>query len=378
MPLQRKNWLIYLSLFFLSIFFFYFIYWLFVGRFYEITEDAYVSGNQIEVMPQISGHVTQVFADETDFVTKGQPLVVLDRADVYLALKNAENQLALTVRQVAQLYKKVDQLKANFMLQQTNFNKAEEDLKRRQGLVVNQTISREAIAHSKLAVKSALAAMNLAKNQLEAGKDLVVKSDLYHHPQILQAENNFRNAFLNWQRTTIAAPETGYVAKRIVQVGQHIDINSVLMIIVPLNQLWVIANFKESQLSHIQPGQPVKLISDTYGNKVNFTGKVIGLNPGAGNSFDLLPPQNATGNWIKIVQRLPVRISIDSETLKKYPLRLGLSMTARVDTRARNITLKKVTNKNQHLIDDQLSLLKTADQIINKILAQNATNACCD
>lgn len=376
---QRKRWLIRLGTLFLISGLFFIFYWLGNSYFYETTEDAYVAGNQIQVMSQISGHVTQIFADETNFVKKGQPLVTLNKADVYIALKNAESQLALTTRQVAQQYQNVEQLHANYVMQELNLSKAQEDLRRRQGLVINKAISREDIQHAKLAVNSANAAVSLAKNQLDAGIDMVANSDLYHHPQVLQAENNFRNAYLNWQRTTINAPETGFIAKRMVQVGQHIDMNSVLMVLVPLNQVWVVANYKESQLSNIRIGQSANVIADAYGNDVKFKGTVVGLNPGAGNSFDLLPPQNATGNWIKIVQRLPVRIAIDAKQLAEHPLRIGLSMTVKVNThnRARSELVRSKNDSNIYQTTDDISLLKQADQLINTILLANAKNTNC-
>lgn len=373
---QRKRWLKRLTLGFLIIGFIYSFYWLVIGRFYETTDDAYVSGNLIEVMPQISGHVTAILADETDRVTKGQPLVTLDRADSYIALKNAESQLALTARQVSQLYKNADQLKSSLVVAEENMKKAEEDYHRRKGLVVNKTISEEDLRHAKIAFETSTASYDQAKSQLAAAVSLIGNTDLYHHPLIQQSEVNLRNAFLSWERTTIFAPENGYVAKRPVEVGQQVTPNTILMIIVPLDQIWVNANFKESQLRHFRINQPVELISDVYGSGITFKGSLIGINPGTGSAFDLLPPQNATGNWIKIVQRLPVRISVDPEQLKKYPLQIGLSMTATVNTRDRSG--KRLTQLPQKKIvyqtKDYSSDLNKADQTIDQILNENAQN----
>ncbi|MDR3476884.1 MAG: efflux RND transporter periplasmic adaptor subunit [Gammaproteobacteria bacterium] len=374
--IKRKELLLTMTTIFIMLGLIFFIYWLFVSRFYETTDDAYVSGNLIEVMPQVSGHVTKILADETDLVTKGQPLVILDNSDAQIALRNTESQLALTVRQVSQLYQSTASLQATVRIQQENLKKAQEDYQRRLGLVVNKTISAEDMRHSKIAVNTADASLATAKHQFNSQIALIGSTDLYHHPQIQNAAANVRNAYLALQRTTIYAPETGYIAKRPVEVGQQIGPNSILMIIVPLNQVWVDANFKESQLENMRIGQPVTLISDAYGNSVKYKGKVVGLGPGTGSSFDLLPPQNATGNWIKIVQRLPVRISIDAKQLEDFPLRLGLSMTVSVNTHHRDgaVLTKKAQNRVIYETLGYSEDLKEADQMIDKILNDNAKN----
>lgn len=373
-PHLRKILLTILTLFFLLCGALYFLYWWFDAQYYESTTDAYVSGNLVQVMPQITGHVTAILADETDLVKKGQPLVTLDKADAEIALKNAEAQLAVTVRQVSQYYKDVDQAKANVQVQQENLIKAQADLKRRESLPVNEVISAEDLQHAKIAADSAAASFELAQQQLAAAIEMVANSDLYHHPQILEAAINLRNAYLNWQRTTIFAPETGYIANRSVQVGEEVNPSTALMVIVPLNQLWVDANFKESQLGNIRINQPVDLTSDVYGSKIKYRGTIIGLSPGTGSTFDLLPPQNATGNWIKIVQRVPVRISLDQQQLKQNPLRMGLSMLVTVDTHNRNgASLTRIpTNQVIYETQNYGSDLKAADDLIQQILQSNA------
>ena len=373
---QRKRWLVNLSLLFLSLGVIYLIYWTLVGRFYETTDDAYVSGNLVQVMPQISGQVTEILADETDHVVKGQPLIYLDKADAEIALKRAEAQLATTVRQVRNYYHQVDEMQANVALQTATLEKNKADYARRQKLVVNKFISSEDLQHSKIAVDQAAAALQLAKNQLASAISSVSNTDLYHHPRILEAAVQVRNTYLNWRRTIIYAPETGYVAKRNVEVGQQVSPNTILMVIVPLNQIWVNANFKESQLKNMRIGQPVDLISDTYGSSVNFAGEIVGLSPGAGNTFDLLPPQNATGNWIKIVQRLPVRISIDKNQLDKHPLQLGLSMTVTVNTHNRHKPILAATTQQKIIYRTENYNVDTqrANQIIAEILKNNAEN----
>lgn len=373
---QRKRWLIRLTIIFLSIGLFYLIHWLWVGQFYEKTDDAYVSGNPIQVMPQISGHVTEILADETDLVVKGQPLIQLDKIDAYIALKNAEAQLALTARQVSQLYQNVHQLQSSVQIAQDNFKRAQEDYQRRQELTLQKTISIEELRHAKLTRDSAAESLTLAQNQLLSATALVKGTHLYQHPQVQQAIVNLRNAYLTWMRTIIYAPETGYVAKRFAELGQEVNPNTALMIIVPLHQLWVNANFKESQLKNMRIGQPAQLISDAYGSSVAYQGTVIGLNPGTGNAFDLLPPQNATGNWIKIIQRLPVRIDINPEQLRKYPLRIGLSMTVTIDTHKHKGSVLTLTPQKKILYQttNYTSDLTAVDQLVNQILRANAND----
>ncbi len=373
---KRQRLLINLTAFFLLLGLIYLLYWLFIGQFYESTDDAYVGGNLVQVMPQISGKVTEILADETDLVAKGEPLITLDKTDAAIALRNAEAQLAINARQVSQLYQDVARAQANVSLKQKNLEKTQQDLERRQGLVVNKTISSEDFQHAQIEAASAKYALELAKNQLASAEALVANTELYHHPVILQAEVRLRNAYLTLQRTSIYAPESGYVAKRAVEVGQQINPNRILMIIVPLNQVWINANFKESQLKHIRIGQPVQIISDIYGSAVKYQGTVVGLSPGTGSVFDLLPPQNATGNWIKIVQRLPVRITINPEQLKKYPLRIGLSVVVTIDTRNRNgailtpLAPRKVIYETKDFSTD----LKQADEVIKKILQGSTKN----
>lgn len=374
---QRKRWLVGLTVFFLIVGLLFVLYWVLIGRFYESTDDAYVNGNLVQVMPETSGYVTSISADETQLVKKGDPIVTLDKADADIALKNAEAHLAITAREVGQLYINVDQAKAAVSIQRNNFEKATQDYKRRQGLVVNKTISSEDLQHYKLAMEGAADGLELAKRQLEAAVDLVQNVDLYHHPKIIQAAQSFRNAYLALERTIIYAAETGHIAKRPVQVGQQVSPNSVLMVIVPLDQIWIDANFKETQLENIRIGQPVELNADVYGSGVTYKGTVVGLSPGTGSAFDLLPAQNATGNWIKIVQRLPVRIKIDPTQLEKYPLQVGLSMSVSINTHdRRGEILAKMSHKNViYQTVDYNAELKKADQRISEIIQTNAANA---
>lgn len=351
-------------------------YWFINGQYWQTTDDAYVGGNNIQLMSQINGQVSRIYADVTNYVTKGQVLVELDKKDAEIALKNAEAQLALTARRVNQYYDNVKQYQAQLLLEKDNLEKAKEDYARREQLRVNRTIAAEDLRHAQIAVNTANDQLNLATQQLAAAVSLVGDTDLYHHPQVKQAQTNLRNAYLNYLRTTIYSPVNGYVAKRSVQVGQQISTANVLMIIVPLDQIWVDANFKESQLKNIRIGQEATMISDAYGSSVVYSGTVMGLSPGTGSAFDLLPPQNATGNWIKVVQRLPVRIKINPKELENHPLQLGLSMTVKIktDRKVGNVMSTKATNSALYEAVNYDHDLSKVDEIINKIMQENAKN----
>ncbi|PWY56888.1 multidrug transporter [Legionella qingyii] len=307
------------------------LYWLIWGRFELYTDDAYVNGNMVQLMPQISGTVISINTDETQLVTEGQIIIKLDPTDYAIALQKAKANLAQTVRQVRQYFENAAQVQQNVNVNKANLVKAQLDLKRREGLVGNRAVSREEMQHYKTTVEAAKATYDSSLHQLDAALALVENAHLYTHPLVETAKANLKTAYLNFQRTTIAAPITGYVAKRSVQPGQQVSLNSVMLAIIPLHDTWVDANYKESSLNDIRIGQPVTLYADAY-PEMTYHGKVVGLNAGTGSAFSLLPPQNATGNWIKIVQRLPVRISLNPIELKKIPLQLGLSMRVTIDT----------------------------------------------
>ncbi|MDP9901466.1 HlyD family secretion protein [Variovorax ginsengisoli] len=318
--------------------------WL-VASHYEDTDNAYVQGNVIQITPQVTGTVLSIMADDTDFVKAGQPLVQLDPADAKLALAQSEAALGQAVRQVRTLYANNGSLAAQVTLKQADIAKAQsdiaraqDDLNRRQALTGNGAVSKEELNHSETALanaKSALAAAQAgvasAREQLASNQSLTEGTSVEQHPNVLAAAAKVRESWLAVQRVALPAPVDGYVAKRTVQLGQRVAAGTPMMSIVPLNQLWVDANFKEVQLRNIRIGQPVKLTADLYGKKVAYDGKVAGLGMGTGAAFALLPAQNATGNWIKVVQRVPVRIALDPEQLKANPLRVGLSMDAEVD-----------------------------------------------
>jgi membrane fusion protein (multidrug efflux system) len=318
--------------------------WL-VASHYESTDNAYVQGNVIQITPQVGGTVMAIYADDTDFVKAGQPLVKLDPADAKVALDQAEANLGQTVRQVRTLYANNGSLAAQVTLRQSDIAKAQseidranDDLNRRQSLVGNGAVSREELNHAvtqltnaRSALAAAQAGVASAREQLASNQAMTEGTSVEQHPSVQVAAAKVREAWLAAQRAELLAPADGYVAKRTVQVGQRVASGAALMSIIPLKQVWVDANFKEVQLRKIRLGQPVKLIADVYGKKVEYHGAVAGLGAGTGAAFALLPAQNATGNWIKVVQRVPVRIALDPKQVAANPLRVGLSMDAEVD-----------------------------------------------
>lgn len=333
---RRKSLLLLLTLLFIVLAVAYGVYWFLVLRHYEETDDAYVAGNQVQIMAQISGSVTKVWADNTDYVKQGDVLVTLDPTDAQQVFEKAQIGLASSVRQTHQLMINSKQYQANIEMQKTALIRAQSDLNRRIPLGSANLIGREELQHARDAVASAQAQLDVAIQQYNANQAMVQGSKLEDQPAVKQAATEVRNAWLALERTKIVSPMTGYVSRRTVQPGAQIGPTTPLMVVVPATRLWVDANFKETQLAHMRIGQPATIISDIYGKGVKFTGKVVGLDMGTGSAFSLLPAQNATGNWIKVVQRLPVRIAIDAQQLEQHPLRIGLSTTVEVDTRNRD------------------------------------------
>jgi membrane fusion protein (multidrug efflux system) len=307
------------------------LYYFLDARFHESTDDAYVNGNVVQITPQVTGTVIAVNADDTQTVKAGDPLVVLDGADAKVALQQAEANLAQTVRQVRGLFVNNDQYQAQIAQRQADLSRAQDDLRRRLAVAQTGAVSQEEISHARDTVKAAQAALDAAQQQLASNRALTSNTTIATHPNVLAAAAKVRDAYLSNARNVLPAPVTGYVAKRSVQVGQRVSPGTPLMAIVPLESVWVDANFKEVQLKHMRIGQSVELTADIYGSSVVYHGKVVGFSAGTGSAFSLLPAQNATGNWIKVVQRLPVRIALDPAELRAHPLRIGLSMQVDVD-----------------------------------------------
>ena len=363
-------------------------YWSIVLRHYESTDNAYVQGNLVQVTPQIAGTVVAINADDTDKVTAGQPLVALDAADARVALDEAEAQLAQKVREVRTLFVGNGSLSATVALRQADaaraaadVAKAEDDLRRRTPLTASGAVSGEEIKHAESALQSARstytaaqAAVIAARDQLTSNQSYTDNTSIDQHPNVQAASGKVREAYLTLKRSELPAPVSGYVARRSVQVGQRVQAGAPLMAIAPLDQLWVDANFKEVQLQKIRIGQPVKLKADVYGSKVEYDGKVAGLGAGTGAAFALLPAQNATGNWIKVVQRVPVRIALDPKQLQANPLRIGLSMEAEVDISNQEGKSLAEASRTTPVVQTQVFdvALAEADSRIAHIIADNA------
>ncbi len=313
----------------------YAIYYFLHARFHETTDDAYVGGNLVQITPQVAGTVLSIYADETEYVPSGKVLVSLDKADAQIMVSQAEAQLAKTVRSVRNLRATSTEGEANVTMRQAELRKAQQDLARRRSVEPAGAVSGEELQHAVDSVNAARAALEAAQKQLEAQRAMVDRTDVHDHPDVLAAAARVREAYLGLARTEVPAPTAGFVARRSVQLGQRVAPGNVLMTVTPLGDVWVDANIKENQLANLRPGQPVTLEADAYGGSVEFHGRVAGFSPGTGGAFALLPPQNASGNWIKVVQRVPVRIALAPKELDAHPLQIGLSMKVDVDTHDR-------------------------------------------
>jgi membrane fusion protein (multidrug efflux system) len=356
-----------------------------VASHYEDTDNAYVQGDVIQITPQIGGTVLSILANDTDFVKAGQTLVQLDPADAKVTLDQAQAALAQAVRQARTLYANNATLSAQIALREADTAKARvdvartsDDLKRRQSLSGNGAVSQEELRHAQQQFESAQSTLTAAqagvlaaKEQLTSNQALTEGTQVKQQPSVQLAAARLREAYLATQRTALLAPVDGYVAKRTVQLGQRVAAGTPLMSVIALNKVWVEANFKEVQLRNIRIGQPVTLVADQYGKKVSYTGTVSGLGAGTGAAFSLLPAQNATGNWIKVVQRVPVRIALDAKQLTEHPLRVGLSMTAAVDvSKTDGLALADVPR----VAVAQPAALPTddaANQLVQRVIAAN-------
>ncbi|WP_018508158.1 HlyD family efflux transporter periplasmic adaptor subunit [Thiobacillus thioparus] len=366
-PAKRKRLLTILALIFLIAGTIWGVRWFLHSRGHESTDDAYVAGNLVRATPRVAGSVVAVLADDTDFVKQGQVVVKLDDTDARLSLAKAEADLGEIVRRISQTFEAHAQQTANLAVKQRILEQAEADLVRRERAVAVDAISREEAEHARAARDLARSELDLARAQLAASKAEVGGTSVATHPAVKQAEARLREAWLALNRCEIRAPSDGQVAKRSVQVGQQVAPGMALMAIVPMTQLWVEANFKEDQLKGMHIGQPVQLVSDLYGSGTIFHGTVAGLSPGTGSVFSLLPAQNASGNWIKIVQRLPVRIALDTKELAEHPLRVGLSMKVEVETAAAGKADSHPATRYVTPVEDATG----ADALIRSILRAN-------
>ena len=306
-------------------------YWYFFIKGFEETEDVYVSGNQVMVSAQVAGNISKINVDNMDPVQADDVLLELDDTNAKLSFEQAKSNLANSVRQVSQLNYTVKQLKSAVRANEITLAQAQGNLNRRVQLVKDGAIDKESFQHAKEAVELAKANLTTSQNQLGANQALLLDGPLSEQPQIQSAVSNLKQAWLNLERTKIRSPIKGYVARRNAQVGQAVSVGGALMAVVTTDQMWLDANFKETQLTHMRIGQLVEIHFDLYGKDKTFNGKVVGIEMGTGSAFSLLPTQNATGNWIKVVQRVPVRIQLDPQQLAENPLRIGLSATVKVN-----------------------------------------------
>ena len=363
------------------------IYWALVLDHFESTDNAYVQGNVVQVTPQVAGTVVAINADDTDFVKAGQSLVKLDRADAQVALEQAEAQLAQSVRESRVLFVNNGGLKAQIAAREADLararsdvQRAQDDVSRRAPLVATGAVGKEEFNHvtsqltvAKSSLSAAESAANAAREQLASNQSLTEGITVEQAPNVLRAASRVREAYLALSRAELSAPVDGYVARRSVQLGQRVQAGAPLLSIIALDDVWVDANFKESQLRSLRIGQPAELVADVYGKKVAYHGTIEGLGAGTGAAFALLPAQNATGNWIKVVQRVPVRVALDAKEVQAHPLRVGLSMDVKVDvSHAEGRVLADASQRparTQTTIFDRGN--EQADAEVKKIIAAN-------
>jgi membrane fusion protein, multidrug efflux system len=329
---KRRKVLVIIAVVFIVIGLLWGLFWLLVLSKRERTDDAYVNGNKVVISAQVSGTVIAVLTDDTQLVKTGQVLVRLDPVDAETGMARSASALGQSVRQVRQQTLTADQYDSVIATRRLELARTEADLAKREPLLADSAIAPEEVRHARESVLLARAALTQAERQATASHALVDGTSVEDNPAVLQARAAYRDAWIAAQRNAVVAPVSGYVAERSVQLGQHVTAGQALMTVIPLNALWVDANFKEVQLRHLRIGQAAEVRSDLYGGSFVYHGHVKGMAAGTGAAFALLPAQNASGNWIKVVQRVPVRIQIDDSDLAKAPLRVGLSATVTVDT----------------------------------------------
>ncbi|HUW27835.1 MAG TPA: HlyD family efflux transporter periplasmic adaptor subunit [Sulfuriferula sp.] len=386
-PQQRKKWMMILAAVCVLAAIAYGVHWYILGRHFEYADDAYVAANIVQITPQVAGTVVAIGANETDYVRAGEILARLDGSNAQLGLHEAEAQLAQTVREVHALYTgngslaaAVDQYRAELVQARADLVSAQTDWVRRQKLAGTGAVSQEELQHAQTALDNArsrvavaTAQVSAAQEQLRTNQGLTAGTTVRDHPRVQAAAAKVRQAYLDLRRDAILAPVDGYVGKRAVQLGQRVAVGAPLMTLIPLSQVWVDANFKETQLRKMRIGQPVKLTADLYGSRVAYHGHVLGMGAGTGAAFALLPAQNATGNWIKVVQRIPVRVALDPKEVQAHPLRVGLSMEATVDVSNQNGGVLATTPPSRMVTETAVygDFDHAADQLVNRIISSN-------
>ena len=347
-------------------------YWFFDARFYESTDDAYVSGNIVVVTSRENATLMALHADNTQSVRRGQLLMEMDPSVVNVNVASAEANLARTIRNVKGEFSHAESSGAQAAQAAVALALAQTDYQRRLAASTDGAVSAEELAHARDNVRSSEAALTAARGGHDQTLSQIEGVDIANNPDVLAAEATLRNAMIAQVHMRIVAPVDGVVAQRTVQVGQQVTAGTPLLAVVPLNTVWVDANFKEVQLQDMRVDQPVTITADIYGGRVTYHGKVEGLGAGSGSAFALLPPQNASGNWIKIVQRVPVRIALDPQELAEHPLRVGLSVTASVsvkDTSGPQMTSQVGPAVTRADLGDDGNA--RADVAIARILAEN-------
>ncbi|MBM3184348.1 MAG: HlyD family efflux transporter periplasmic adaptor subunit [Chlamydiae bacterium] len=376
-PNKRRYFAIWIgvSLFFLAVGLGFCAYYFIWGQYHETTDDAYVNGNMIIVKPFEAGIIVSILADNAQLVEKGQTLIELNRHEFEIALQRAKANLGESIRDVVQMFYKVEELKAKIDVAKAELTRAQLDYEHRLNLVTDGSVSREDFEHSETTLSAAIAALQMVEKEFDEAHSFVQNTTPFTHPKVEMAKAEVRRAFLALERTQILAPASGIISQRKAQVGQWVNPGEQLLALIPTDQIWVDANYREVELKNIRVGQPVELTADMYGRGIRFSGKVVGLNAGTGAVFSVLPPQNATGNWIKIIQRVPVKISLHPEDVKMHPLVLGLSMTTRVDTHDRNGAKLAVMGdvKPVYATDVYTDELKGVEEMIEGIFLANAS-----
>lgn len=348
--------------------------WLFYLRFEETTTDSYVGGNQVVITAQIPGYVSAIYADDHDVVEEGQILVELDKIDSTVAYEEAKSRLAETVRNVTALFQKVGTFKAEREEKKAEMVRRGQDYAHRKHLIDSGSVSLEDLEHAEAAFIEAFAAVMMVEYQLREALSQVENTRIETHPLVENAKEEVKRTYVNLKRCTILSPARGQVARRAAQVGQAFNPQDPLMVVIPFDQMWVEANYKETQIKKMRLGQSVKMRSDTFGRGTIYHGKIIGISAGTGSVFSVLPPQNATGNWIKIVQRLPVRMSLEPQEIEKHPLRLGLSMTVKVNLHDLNGEMipAPVAEKPIYETDIFHQQLEGVKEVIDEIVFENS------
>jgi membrane fusion protein (multidrug efflux system) len=346
------------------------------AQYFEETDDAYVASDVVQITSEVAGAVVAIHVDDTQHVERGQVLVELDRADAEVAMARAEAELARSVREVRGLFAQAEGLRAQIREREVQLNTAKANLARREKIAADGAVSAEELQHARDQVAQLTASLGATNESLRTVRARIDDTTLQNHPEVLAASARVREAALALKRTQIVAPISGTVARRSVQIGSRIAPGTPLMAVVALSDAWVDANFKEVQLDRIRIGQPVELHADLYGGDVVYHGQVAGLGAGSGSAFSLLPAQNASGNWIKIVQRVPVRISLDQKELDEHPLRVGLSMKAQIDLHdtTGSLIANEVRTEPKTLINtDEFN--QSANREISRIITANAGGA---